>query len=466
MFVNREDEIKALEDRWQSKKAEFAVLYGRRRVGKTELIEHFIKNKKGIRLLCRTESEKDQLKRFSINLSDFFNDAFIKINPFQNWDAFFSYLSDKAKNEKFILAIDEFPYLIDSNKAIPSILQDYWDRFLKDSRIFLILCGSSISMMTEKVLGHNSPLYGRRTSQMKIETMKFINIGKFYKNFDIKELIYTYSILGGTPGYLLEFNDKENIFENIKNKFLRKDSFLYQDAEFILKEELNEPKFYFSILKAIALGKTKLGDIINETGLDKSIISKYLSVLIELDMIKREVPITEKHPYKSRKGIYLLKDNFYKFWFSFIFPNMEEIEMTKSDLIIENKIKPHLDLYTSKIFENICKELIWKLKLFNYDSVGKWWNNKSEIDITAINTKDKKILFGECKWQENVSPYSVLNNLKEKLPFVDWNNEDRKEYYIIFAKSFSKRVELDNLYLFDLNDIGKLIKSPSINSSN
>lgn len=459
MLINRNDELKALEDRWESSKAEFMVIYGRRRVGKTALIDHFIKSRHGIRLLGRTESEKSQLVRFSNNLSEFFNDNYIKLNPFQNWDAFFSYLAEKTKDKKCVIAIDEFPYLIDSNKSIPSVLQDYWDRQLKNSKIFLILCGSSISMMVEKVLGHKSPLYGRRTGQIKLGPMNFVNSCKFFHNFDTKELIYAYSILGGTPGYLMEFEDKQNIFHNIQDKFLRKDRFLFQDAEFMLKEELKEPKFYFSILRAIALGKTKIGSIMNETGLEKGIVGKYLSVLIDLDMVKREVPITEKHLHKSRKGIYLLKDNFYRFWFNFIFPYIEKIEMKRSDFIIENKIKPDINRYTSYAFEEICKEWLWKLEIFNYEKVGKWWHKDNEIDIIALNEKEKKILFAECKWRDNINAEKVLGKLKEKSKLVNWNNNKRKEYFALFAKSFKKKIKQKNLFLFDLEDLGKSIKN-------
>lgn len=458
MFINREDEIEALEERWKSKKAEFLVIYGRRRVGKTALIDHFIENKYGIRLLGRTESEKNQLTRFSDDLSKFLKDEYLTLNPFQNWDAFFSYLAEKTKDKKCIIAIDEFPYLLDSNKSLPSTLQDHWDRHLKNSKIFLILCGSSMSMMVEKVLGHKSPIYGRRTGQIKMEPMNFFNSSKFFYNFDIKELVYAYSILGGTPGYLMEFDDKKSIFQNINEKFLRKDRFLYQDAEFTLKEELKEPKFYFSILRAIALGKTKISEIMNETGLEKGIVGKYLSVLIDLDMIKREVPITEKHMHKSRKGIYLLKDNFYRFWFNFIFPNIEEIEMKRNDSLMENKIKPELNKYTSYIFEDICKEWLWKLNIFNYDRIGKWWDRENEIDIVALNENEKKILFAECKWQDNVNADDISNELKKKSELVEWNIKKREEYFAIFAKSFKKKTAQNNVFLFDLKDTEKLIK--------
>jgi len=451
MFIDREEELKALEERWKSKKAEFMVLYGRRRVGKTELINKLIEGKRGIRLLGRTESEKNHLDRFSADLAAFFKDDVLKSSPFQNWDAFFAYLAEKTKEEKIIIAIDEFPYFVDASASLPSILQDHWDKTLRHSRLYLILCGSSITMMLEKILGSKSPLYGRRTGQLKIEPMDFSNSRKFFRKYALKDCVYAYAILGGTPGYLMEFEDQKGILENVQEKFLRKDRFLFQDAEFLLKEELKEPKFYFSILRAIAIGKTRIGDVINETGLQKGVVSKYLSVLIDLDLVKREVPVTEKQRHKSRKGIYLLKDYFFRFWFNFIFPHIEEIEKRHTDPLLR-RIAQNLDPYTSFIFEDICRDWLWNLRLFEYEKVGKWWQNEDEIDIVAINGKEKKILFAECKWQDDVDATELLARLQEKKSRVEWNASQRTEYYALFARTFKTKIRQENVFLFELKD--------------
>jgi uncharacterized protein len=288
--------------------------------------------------------------------------------------------------------------------------------------------------------------------------MNFFAASKFYKNFKPEDLVYVYAILGGTPGYLLEFDDKKSVKENIIDKFLRKDTFLFQDAEFVLKEELKEPKFYFSILRAIALGKTKISDIMNESGLDKGIVGKYLSVLIDLDIIAREVPVTEKHPHKSRKGIYILKDNFYKFWFRFVFPNTEEIERKMQEQVINSKIMPELDQYTSFIFEAICKEWLWKLNLFSYSKIGRWWEKEEEIDIIALNEKDNRILFAECKWQDNVDVGKIIKELRDKSKLVEWGSPGRNEEFAIFAKSFKSKYIEKGVYLFDLDDLIKSLK--------
>lgn len=455
MFINRKDELEALEERYNKGKAEFIVLYGRRRVGKTELIQRFIEEKNGIMLLARTESEKDQLKRFSLLIGEEFKDEVLLKNPFKSWDAFFTYITAKTKDSRIIFAIDEFPFILNTNKAVPSILQDYWDNKLKDSKIFLVLCGSSIAMMVKKILGYKSPLYGRRTGQLKIEPLKFKDVRRFFPKYSLEKCIEAFAILGGTPGYLIEFDDNQPIFENIKSKILGKDKFLFEDAEFILKEELEEPKFYFSVLKSIAFGKTKTSEIINETGLNKGIVGKYLSVLIDLNIVKKEVPITERHPHKSRNSVYLLKDNFFKFWFRFVFQYIHLIDRKEEGKLL-NIIKSEFNSYVSFAFEDVCHEFIAKKQLFDFDKIGKWWHKENEIDLIILNDKTKDILFGECKWKERIDAEKIAKALAEKARLVQWNNNNRREYFAIFAKTFSKKIteyEGKKAYCYDLEDL-------------
>lgn len=455
MFIGREDEIKSLEERYHGGKAELIVIYGRRRVGKTELIKKFIEEKDGIMLLARTESEKDQLKRFSALIGEEFKDGFLLKNPFRDWDAFFTYITEKTKDSRIIIAIDEFPFIVNTNKAIPSIMQDYWDNKLKNSKIFLVLCGSSIAMMIKKVLGYKSPLYGRRTGQLKINPLKFKDACKFFQNYSLDQCIEAFAILGGTPGYLAEFDDDIGIFENIKNKILGKDKFLFEDAEFILKEELDEPKFYFSVLKSIAFGKTRLSEIINETGLNKGIVGKYISVLTDLDIIKKEVPATEKYPHKSRNSIYLLKDNFFKFWFRFIFQYIHLIDRKQEEKLL-SIIKAEFNRYVSFAFEDVCREFLASKQ--DFDKIGKWWYKENEIDIIALNERAKEILFGECKWKDRINAETIIKPLAEKSKLAQWNNEGRKECFAVFAKSFSlkiKEYQGKTVYCYDLKDLKK-----------
>ncbi|MDI6654618.1 MAG: ATP-binding protein [Candidatus Hydrothermarchaeota archaeon] len=447
VFLNRERELSLLNERLKSRRAELVVIYGRRRIGKSELIEQFIKSN-GIRLLAREESKTLQLRKFSEKLGSFFKDEFLEKTGFSNWDAFFEYLSKKS-GERIVIAIDEFPYLIKEDPSLPSILQDYWDNKLKDTKIFLILSGSSISMMESKVLGYRSPLYGRRTGQLLLKPLRFAHVLDYIKK--IEKAIEFYSVFGGTPAYIMEADPSKDIFKNIEEKILREDSFIYRDVEFVLRQELVEPRYYFSILLSIARGNHKIGLIVNDTGLSKSIVNKYLSILNDLQLVYRIAPITEG--YKSRKGMYFLSDNMFDFWFRFVNPYTEEIEEGKAKTIVKNYVKPYFNQYCGKHFENIVQDVLGEIDILKFTRIGKWWHRDKEIDIIALNENTKEIMFCECKWQENVDALEVLVRLREKAKYVDWHRKKRKERYAIFAKSFSRRAEGNDVLSFNLRDL-------------
>jgi AAA+ ATPase superfamily predicted ATPase len=453
VFIDRERELSLLNERSGSNRAEFIVIYGRRRIGKSELIDQFIKNN-GIRLLAREESKTLQLRIFAQKLGEFFGDELMRKTEFTGWDGFFEYLSGKA-DERIIIAIDEFPYLIKEDPAIPSILQDYWDTKLKETNIFLILCGSSISMMESKVMGYKSPLYGRRTGQLLLKQIRFIHTLEYIKNFE--RAVEFYSVFGGTPAYIMETNPEKDIFTNIENNILREDSFLYRDVEFVLRQELTEPRYYFSILLSIAKGNHRIGLIANDTGLSISIVNKYLSVLNDLQLVYRRVPVTES--YKSRKGMHFLADNLFDFWFRFVYPDMEEIEKGKGAMVVQG-IKPQFNQYVGKHFENIVQDILEvlnerELLPFRFTKIGKWWHKEKEIDVVALNEKNKDVIFCECKWRDNVNAPEIIRNLREKAGFVPVGSE--KEYYMVFAKSFRKRTEEEDVILYDIEDMKRLL---------
>src|SRR3989338_6956924 len=400
-------------------------MYGRRRVGKTELLREFLKEHKGIYILARQESGREQLKKISSQIAEYYNDALVKIHPFVSWDALFLYLSEKPR---IPIVIDEFPYIVQSSKQVTGILQDYWDNKFSKKNAFLILCGSSITMM-EELLGKKSPIYGRRTEQILLEPLKFHDACLFFpKSMSFKEKVINYSILGGMPAYLLEFDFRKSLRENLIENVLRKNKFLYEDILFTLREELNEPRNYFSILYSIAKGNSKVGQIVNDTGLEKSFISKYLSVLIDLKLVERRVPITEKNAARSRNGIYLLKDNFFKFWFRFVFENQEYVEQGKQEKLADEKILPELNSFTGRIFEEVAlSEMIHSEKYKDY-LFGRWWDKTSEIDIVGIDKTGKKMLIGEVKFKKlnKTEIRAIKKGLKEKAKKITFPGFEQK----------------------------------------
>jgi AAA+ ATPase superfamily predicted ATPase len=370
-----------------------------------------------------------------------------------------AFFNEILKKEKVIIVIDEFPFLI-HDKAIPSVFQKIWDLIMRERNIMLVLCGSAISTMESEVLDYKTPLYGRRTGQWQLQPLDFVCLRKFLP-YKAEDLMKVWFVIGGIPEYILKFNPELGFWENILHNILNKGAYLYREAEILLNEEFREPRNYKLIFKAIALGHNTLGEICNYTGLDKSMVSKYLEVLNKLHIVKEEIPITASLKFKKR--IYRLVDPYFNFWFRYVYPNKIELEASRSKEVLE-VIKKDFSNYAGRLFEDLVEELIRKkhvLRQFSFSRIGKWWYRDKEIYLVAFDEKRKEILFTECKWQDNVNAAKVLTELKEKAKFVEWpsNKEGRKEYYIIFAKSFRKKIKEQNLILVDICDIEKILKT-------
>jgi AAA+ ATPase superfamily predicted ATPase len=373
-------------------------------------------------------------------VSDFLGNELLREARIDNWEILFKSLIAEKTNEKIILAIDEFQYLGLANSAFPSIMQKMWDTYLKNSNIMVILCGSLISMMESQTLNYSSPLYGRRTGQIRLKQIPFLYYHDFYPNKDYKSLIEYYSVTGGVPKYIELFYDSEDIYSAINKNILSRQSFLYDETHFLLQKEVSEIGTYFSIMKAIAAGNRKLSKISSSIEIKQTGLSKYLKTLASLDLIEREVPVTEPNPQKSKKGLYRIKDNYILFWFKFIYPNMGFIE-SGNTAIVMNKLKENfIDKHVSFIYENVCIEKLWNMNAegslkFTFDKIGRWWNNTSEIDIIGIDSTGNNILFGECKYKKSKIGLDVLTDLEKKSIEVEWNKDNRKSYYIIFSIS-------------------------------
>lgn len=437
-FIDRKNEIAFLESEYAKEDSSLVVVYGRRRVGKTSLISEFGRNKDMLYFLATEENEFQNKENFKEKVATFCNNKLLQNSSIGNWDDIFETFIDYNPNSKKLLIIDEFQYLCKANSAFSSVFQRIWDTILKDKNIMVILCGSLINMMESQVLNYNSPLYGRRTGQIRLTQIPFKYYNEFFSNFNEKQLIELYSVTGGVPKYIEMFNDYKDIFDSISKNILNKQSFLYEEPNFLLKNEVNEVGSYFSIIKTIAQGNHKLSKISTVLEIPQTGLSKYLQTLINLDILEREVPITERNPEKSKKGLYRIKDNFILFWFNFIYPNLSYIE-TNNEQVVLDKIKNNfVDNHVSYIYEQICREKAWEFNIANdlgYNKIGRWWNNSEEIDIVAINENSKDILFGECKYTNKLMDIDILNELERKAKLVEWSDENRVEKYILFSIS-------------------------------
>lgn len=442
-FVDRKNEIDFLNQEYAKKESSLIILYGRRRIGKTSLIKEFGKNKNMIYFLATEESEAQNREMLKNIIASNLKNDLLNSMKVDNWEILFkTIISDKSEDKK-IIVLDEFQYLGKANPSFPSIFQKIWDQILKDENVMVILCGSLINMMESQTLNYTSPLYGRRTGQIKLKQIPFENYSEFFKKkMKEKELIEKYAVTGGIPKYIESFKEEDNIFNEIKKYIMNKQSYLYEEPNFLLQNEVTEVGSYFSIIKSIAAGNRKLGNISSNLSVSPTNLSKYLQTLINLDILEREVPITELNPEKSKKGQYKIKDNFISFWFQFIYPNRALLEMDKTDIVLKKIKSNFIDNHVSFIYEDICKQKMWNLIAdgtleVQYNKIGRWWNNSAEIDIVGLNEEENSIIFGECKYYKDSKKMNekVFYDLKEKSKLVEWKNNNRKEMFILFSAS-------------------------------
>ena len=440
-FIDRKMEMETLETQYARKEASLVVLYGRRRVGKTSLCTEFMKNKNALYFLATEESEVQNRNQFKDLTADYLNDPLLKNATVNNWEIIFQTIIHHKSPTKRLLILDEFQYLGKANPAFPSIFQKIWDTLLQKENIMVILCGSLIHMMEEQTLNYGSPLYGRRTAQIKLKQIPFRYYGEFFPQLSEKELVPLYSITGGVPKYIELFENNTDLTEAIRQNILNTSSFLYDEPYFLLQKEVSEISSYFSIIKTIAAGNQKLSKIASALEIPQSKLTRYLKTLSDLDILYRDVPATEKTPEKSKKGLYRLRDNYLSFWFRFIFPNLGYIESGHSEIVMEKIRKNFIDNHVSFVYEDICREKMWQLSTEGYwpfyiQNVGRWWNNKdAEIDILAIDDKDQNIILGECKYWKKPVGIHVLDSLKQKSNLLDLPNPRCIKHFVLFSIS-------------------------------
>lgn len=436
MFIGRERELKALEKLYTSNKFEFAVIYGRRRVGKTALINRFIGDKSAIYFMGVESNAKQNLENFSKSIIEY-SSGIETETAFLSFQAALEYVFKLAEKERLILAIDEYPYVARSSKSFASTLQLLIDKYKDTSKLMLILCGSSMSYMEDHVLAYKAPLYGRRTSQMKLLPFDFEETCHYFKSFSDEDKALIYGIVGGTPQYLLQMDDRLSVEDNIKNTFLNPTSFLYEEPANLLKQEVREPAIYTAIITAIAAGASRMSEISSKVGEDTNVCSTYIKNLINLGIVQKETPYGEK---ASRKSVYSIEDNMFRFWHRFVLENNSVIARGATDLVYK-RIEPQLSDYMGKVFEDICKQYLWKQLLagecpVEFTSLGRWWGNdpieKSQAEIDIIGEQDKATaLFCECKWTNEKVDIGVLETLVKRSRLFSY----KKIYFYLFSKS-------------------------------
>lgn len=479
MFIGREAELKFLQDKYTEERGQLIVLYGRRRVGKTETLREFCKDKPHVFFSCTQTTDLVQLRNFSSRMFKENIPAKNYISEFADWEkAFRAVLDLPYGNQKKLLVIDEFPYMCRGNKSIPSILQNLWDAELRDSNVMIILCGSAMSFIEKELLSEKNPLYGRATGIYKMKEMGFYDAIKFFPEYSDRDKVLTYAVLGGIPHYLRQWNPKLSVDENIKRNILTKGCILYSEVEFLLHQELRETPIYNSIIEAVALGNTKLNDISQKSLLeDTAKTSVYLKNLMELGIVEREFSVDSKIKERANtgRGTYRLTDNFFRFWYAFGFANYSQMEDGDVDGVYEYVVKPALQEFASFAFEDVCREFVRMLQKknelpFRYSKMGRWMGKttvrdekasdglrtaETEIDLLCIGKDAKEYLVGECKFKGVPFSYSeYLDTLAKLTPL----KEKSKFYYALFSESgFDQKIldcaAMNETQLYSLEDI-------------
>lgn len=463
MFYCREEELRIMNQRYEKNRFECIIIYGRRRVGKTALINEFCKDKPTVYFSALNASSQENLEALS-------KAVYICKNPEGNYAPSYQSFADAleeitvmAKNQRLVLVIDEYPYLARAEKSISSRLQHMIDHFWQDGKLYLILCGSSMSFMEYQVLGYESPLYGRRTAQFKIQALTYREMTVFHPELRAEDQALLYGVTGGIPHYINKLDVEGDMDEAILNNLFQSSSYLFEEPENLLKQELREPAVYNSIITAVAGGASRSNEISTKVGLESGICSKYLRVLLGLGILKKETPVTEK---PGKKTIYVIEDNFFRFWFRFVPKNMSVISAGRIRQVYTQAVKRFYPDYMGLVFEKMCREYLLRyadtLPVL-LSEVGQWWGTDTrtrkeiQIDLVGTPVEGNEYLIGSCKYRNEKIGVDELELLRR---YAAVFKEDGEFHYYIFSKGGFTKALLDlekqgKVTLLTLEDIYK-----------
>jgi len=450
-FVDREAELERLTERYESDDAEMIVLYGRRRLGKSELVRQSIEDREDAVYYQSVESTaQNQLEDFVDAVTAAFPDL---ERVRRDWETLLGALGERDA----VVVIDEFPFLLEEDASLPSRIQRVWDTQLQETSMTLVLVGSSISVMEDKVLAGGSPLYGRRTATIDLEPLSIDDAASFFPDYDAETAVEAWSVYGGTPFYLQTVDPDETLAENIQGSILSENGLLHSEPEFLLRTELRQPNTYFSVLRALAHGRTTPNEIAGMSGVDSSSLSTYLQKLRRLRLVERHIPVTAS-PTSSKRGRYRLSAPLFRFWFRFVYGRQDSLR-TLGDDAYDEIVAPDFADYVSPLFEALCQQKLPELLDRRYLGIGQWWHKEHELDVLGL-TKEG-LVAGECKFTSNPVSEGVLRDLERTVEEVRWSKEpaDATTQYVVFSRSgytddLKRRAEeRDEIRLFGLSDL-------------
>ncbi len=452
MFLCREHELQMLNRRYQSNNCECIIIYGRRRVGKTALITEFAKEKKAILFPALKANAKDNLGALSKAIAAYKNPGITSAPVYQSFDDAFAEITRIVQNERVIFVIDELPFLCEADESIPSRLQHLMDHDWKNSKLFLILCGSSMSFMEKEVLSKKSPLFGRRTAQLKLLPLSYQDAARFHPELPPEDNAFIYGITGGIPHYINLLDVKGSVRDALIENFFDRSAYLFEEPENLLRQEVREPAIYNSIITAIAEGASKSNEIASKVHMESSACSKYLKILIELGIVQKVEPVMND---SKKKVIYRIADPLFRFWYRYVPANMMAITAGQMERVYDISVGDDVYHYMGQIFEIMCHS--WLINHadrlpFTLGGLGEWWGNhpklrkEIQIDIVGTETKaynrsgGKRYLIGSCKYRNEPTGIDELE-LIEDYASVITTAKDQCYYYIFSRGGFTERLK-------------------------
>ncbi|WP_457591017.1 ATP-binding protein [Geoglobus sp.] len=442
-FVNRVDELNELNRLHMDEGFKLVIVTGRRRIGKTRLVREFLKDKKSISVQFEKRVWKYNLAKFNRSLAEFFG---IPVPNFETFSDAFEFLVSQNPG-RIVVFLDEFSYLL-RYSDVEAEFQTIVDEILQESDIMLILSASSVGLLKRSFFEYSAPLYGRSDATLNLMPLKFTHLFEWFDKIPAEEAVKLYSVTSGVPKYLESF-EGEDIESEIESSFFKPTSFLFREAKELLEEEFKEPETYYTVLEAVALGKTRVSEIAAHAYMEPNNAAKYLRILEDVGILKREYSV-----FGSRsKGIYRFRDLYFAFWFRFVAKHFEDIESGFSDPAVY-EFRREFDSYLGYAFEDISKDLLIEMSRsgkipFRFTRVGRWWKREEEIDIVALNEVEKKALLVEVKWKElsERDVGRILNGLRKKSKMLGL--DDWEIHYCIVCKKCEDKGKL----IFDLEDL-------------
>lgn len=456
-FWGRQKELSTLERLYTNDRFEFFPVYGRRRVGKSELLLHSIKSRKALYFLGKRATAELQIREFMEEAARLFEDPLLGRITCRGWQqAIETAVSRKPKDQKLILIFDEFQWTAQASPELPSVLQALIDRQWSHRKdIVLILCGSYMGFMEKEVLGEKSPLFGRRTGQIFLRPFSYLEAAAFHKPWSLKDRARCYFVCGGIPYYLKLFDRDLSFQTNLIRNFFDEFSALYREPDFLLREELRELQRYYAIFMSLAAGSRSNRDIADFVDIDERKLSYYLNHLMELRYVAKHQPVSPGR-ISVKNTRYVLDDSLLRFWFRFIYPNMAHIIRVGPERAFQELAKPHLESFFGTCFERLCREAL--PHLLEKDSVsgaaeivGEYWDPSLQIDVVGLNKKER-IDLGECKWGRVASLAALTSEFQDKIKRYP-NPKNLTVWGWIFLQDRKKNIKFDLIRFRCLEDL-------------